>query len=221
MVWVSCPQCSVWSGMCLRDQQNRTPLKPRPWHGSRVPSVPDRGRCILPGPSRREDSGSHQAFWGGAVRSPSWHTHRPLHYSHLPVCFPEGNCRASALPLRVLLNPVWLSSVPREGAYMHVLRRAAGRCPYLDGVLELLVLPLQLLCLLQGAGCDESGIQHRLSVADPAQHLKYDTGTSKPLPSPGGPPAGQPGHEPSEQGGQAAPISWETWVSLWSHLPTA
>lgn len=44
--------------------------------------------------------------------------------------------------------------------------------PYLDGVLELLVLPLQLLRLLQRAGRDEPGVQHRLAVADPAQHLK-------------------------------------------------
>lgn len=42
---------------------------------------------------------------------------------------------------------------------------------HLDGVLELLVLPLQLLGLLQGAGSDEPRVQHRLAVPDPAQDL--------------------------------------------------
>lgn len=38
---------------------------------------------------------------------------------------------------------------------------AGGRTPsHLDGVLELLVLSLQLLGLLQGAGCDQAGVQH-------------------------------------------------------------
>lgn len=75
-------------------------------------------------------------------------------------------------------------------------------------MLELLMLPLQLLRLLQRAGCDEPGIQHGLSVADPAQHLKHDTGNSKQRsPTPGQPPWGL------LCGGRAAHISYETLIS--------
>ena len=43
---------------------------------------------------------------------------------------------------------------------------------HLDGVLELFVLSLQLLSLLERAGCDQTGVQHRLAVANPTQHLR-------------------------------------------------
>lgn len=53
----------------------------------------------------------------------------------------------------------------------------AARCGcYLDGQLELLVLPLQLLRFRQGAGVDQAGVQHRLSIADPSQDLWSRTG---------------------------------------------
>lgn len=42
---------------------------------------------------------------------------------------------------------------------------------YLDGQLELLVLPLQLLCFGQRAGIDQAGTEHGLPVADPSQDL--------------------------------------------------
>ena len=51
-------------------------------------------------------------------------------------------------------------------------------------MLELLVLPLQLLRLLQRAGRDEPGVQHGLSMADPAQHLEHNTGDSQQRPLP-------------------------------------
>lgn len=43
---------------------------------------------------------------------------------------------------------------------------------YLYCQLELLVLPLELLSLRQGAGVDQAGVEHRLPVPDPAQHLQ-------------------------------------------------
>lgn len=42
---------------------------------------------------------------------------------------------------------------------------------YLDGQLELLVFPLQLLCFRQRAGIDQAGVEHRFSIADPSQDL--------------------------------------------------
>ena len=42
---------------------------------------------------------------------------------------------------------------------------------YLDGQLELLVFPLQLLCFRQRAGIDQAGVEHRLPIADPSQDL--------------------------------------------------
>lgn len=50
---------------------------------------------------------------------------------------------------------------------------------YLNGHLELLVFPLQLLRFRQRAGVHHAGIQHGLAVSDPAQHLKGDTELSQ------------------------------------------
>lgn len=58
---------------------------------------------------------------------------------------------------------------------------------YLDGKLELFVLPLQLLCLRQRAGVDQAGIEHWLSIADPSQNLGSwgkHTGERPPVVSP-------------------------------------
>lgn len=52
-------------------------------------------------------------------------------------------------------------------------------CVYLYSHLELLMFPLQLLCLRQGAGVHHAGIQHGLTVTDPTQHLE-ETGTETP-----------------------------------------
>ena len=38
-------------------------------------------------------------------------------------------------------------------------------------MLELLMLSLELLCLLQGAGGDQTSVQHGLSITDPTQNL--------------------------------------------------
>lgn len=46
-------------------------------------------------------------------------------------------------------------------------------------MLELLMLSLQLLGLLQRTGCDQTSIQHGLTITDPAQDLS-DTHTHTP-----------------------------------------
>lgn len=43
---------------------------------------------------------------------------------------------------------------------------------YLYSHLELFMFSLQLLGLRQGAGVHHAGIQHGLTITDPAQHLK-------------------------------------------------
>lgn len=101
---------------------------------------------------------------------------------------PVIHCRCVSAAILGPLNPIWLAgSEPHEGLNRLALRlerppRRQDPLPYLNGMLELLVLSLELLCLLQRAGCDEPGIQHRLSIADPAQHLERHTGSQSSRP---------------------------------------
>lgn len=47
---------------------------------------------------------------------------------------------------------------------------------YLYSHLELFMLPLQLLGLRQRAGVHHAGVQHGLTITDPAQHLEKTDG---------------------------------------------
>lgn len=50
---------------------------------------------------------------------------------------------------------------------------------YLYSHLELFMLPLQLLGLRQRAGVHHAGVQHGLTITDPAQHLEKTDGEKK------------------------------------------
>lgn len=51
--------------------------------------------------------------------------------------------------------------------------KLSGWC-YLYCQLKLLVLPLELLSLREGAGVDQARVEHRLPVPDPAKHLQTE-----------------------------------------------
>lgn len=66
-----------------------------------------------------------------------------------------------------LRQPSHLGPESKGGAEDNAFRSGC----YLDGQLELFMLPLQLLRLRQRAGIDQAGIEHWLSIADPSQNL--------------------------------------------------
>lgn len=110
------------------------------------------------------------------------HIHTSLHWPSLMInCTSASTVNWGAAESRFDFQGQGYHGTGCDRLVLRLERPGAGRAgrAYLDGVLELLMLPLQLLRLLQRAGRDEAGIQHRLPVADPAQHLQRYTGNSK------------------------------------------
>lgn len=142
----------------MRWAKYKTP-QPRCQSGYLVPGIPD-----PEGPPQLDPETLWP--WGpSAVRLPGQHAQ------------PRARPKPSVTHCRLVSMAAWGPVEPHFGfqGQSHMREEAgppSGGKTHLDGVLELLVLPLKLLRLLQRAGRDEPGVQHGLTVADPAQHLK-------------------------------------------------
>ena len=206
--------CQDWShssGLCLWDQQNGQSLSWDPSLGALVT------RCSCQGPASQGTAGGQleppSASETLAVRSP---------WQHLLLLW-YTNCRFAGATVLGSMVPLLAPRVGTSGGALtdwpwgwKGRALGPGLGPYLNGVLELLMLPLQLLCLLQRAGRDEPGVQHGLSVADPAQHLEHDTGDSQQRSLPGR--LSEVQRDVARGlGGQAAPVVYGALTSLWPY----